>query len=195
MRTTRGNVGKVVESGRDATPRAFRAVPEAKIVLCPWRQVSRQAVPEKPCHDKSQSDHPDFTLNEKRKPEARGQSGPGDHRRVEALLVRQAQRGEIGDGIVDEHGEGAERPGDLDIADQRQSADGNAGGMACHEAENLAQRQQQARSRRNLARAKITGGADKSFRLIVDPDQCESRCNRDKFPRQLGASLCGTMVG
>ena len=26
-------------------------------------------------------------------------------------------------------------------------------------------------------------------RDLVDPDQCESRCNRHKFPRQLGASM------
>src|SRR3546814_7310692 len=61
--------------------------------------------------DKRQSNRPNGQRHPESEEEAGEEAGHRNPGRKKPLFARQAQSGEIGDGVIDEHGEGAERQG------------------------------------------------------------------------------------
>src|SRR3990167_1854288 len=91
----------------------------------------------KPGRNEPQTKGPDRDRNPEGQKQTGQEADDGDKAGEHALVWRQAQRGEVGDRVVDEDGEGAERPRGLYAADRGQTSDdaadhddGRSGGRA-----------------------------------------------------------------
>ena len=60
---------------------------------------------------------PDRCIHKKRQSQAEKKTREGNPSRIETMLRGEAQRGEVGEGVVDQDGEGAEGPCGFDSAD------------------------------------------------------------------------------
>ncbi|NJL57387.1 hypothetical protein HC928_21310, partial [bacterium] len=83
-------------------------------------------LPEQPTRDQGEAEQPHPRRDTEGQEQAGTQARIADPAREQALITGETQRSEIRQGVVDQHGEGAERPGRADIADKHQRRDETA---------------------------------------------------------------------
>src|SRR5690606_30386308 len=93
---------------------------------CARRPTPGDEVPRETDRDPAEAGKPDPGLHPEREPETGHEPDGGNGTRIEARFAREPQRGEVREGVIDEHGERAEGPGRLHVPREREDGDDRA---------------------------------------------------------------------